>query len=564
MVERKQIKRNTLIQLAGVIVAVVLLNMIGSYKFARFDLTSEKRYTLSPATKTLVSNLEDVVYVRVYLEGDFPAGFKRLQRSTREMLDEMRAYAEGNLEYEFINPSLDSDKKTRNATYQELVNSGLQPTMLEVEEADGSTQKTIFPAAIFSYHEREYPLQLLQNQMGSSPEVQLNISIQTLEYEIANTIKKLTTRVRPKLAFIEGHGELNQLEVQDITRELSQYYQVERIAIRGQLGSLKDYKAIIIARPRIAFTEKDKFIIDQYIMNGGKSIWCLDAVAASMDSLANSGMTMGIPIDLNLSDQLFRYGCRINSNLIQDIQSSLLPINIAPAGSEPQWKRFPWIFFPLLTPTNQHPIGKNLEWVRAEFVSSIDTVAAAGVDKTFLLLSSQYSRLLTAPVQISLQAITALPDESQFNRSFLPAAVLLSGNFPSVFKNRIPTNIANDKSIDFKESSEATDMIVIADGDIIKNHFQHSSGKSYPLGFDRYTGQQFGNKNFIMNCVDYLCDETNLISVRSRELKIRLLDKTKIQENKTQWQIANMVLPLIVILCIGLIRGIIRKNRYTR
>ncbi|MBL4658123.1 MAG: gliding motility-associated ABC transporter substrate-binding protein GldG, partial [Flavobacteriales bacterium] len=525
MVERKEIRKKALVQLIGLLAIIILINVIGSFKFARFDLTSEKRYTLSPATKALISNLDDIVYVRVFLEGDFPAGFKRLQRSTKEMLDEMRAYADGNLEYEFINPSEGTDLKTKRATYQELVKQGLQPTMLEVNEQDGTTQKTIFPGALLSYHERELPLQLLQNQMGSSPEIQLNISIQTLEYEIANTVKKLTSTFQPKVAFIEGHGELNAREVEDITRELSQYYRVERKSIRGDLGSLDDYKAIIIARPRGAFTEKDKFVIDQYIMNGGKSIWCIDAVTATMDSLTSSGMTMGVPNNLNLNDQLFRYGCRINSDLIQDIQSSLLPINIAPAGTKPQWKRFPWIFFPLLTPTSHHPIGKNLEWVRAEFVSSLDTVAAKGVDKTFLLLSSQYSRLLTAPVQISLQAITALPDESAFTRSFLPTAVLLSGTFSSVFKNRIPTSISEDKSIDFKDKSEQTEMIVISDGDIIRNQVA-SNGKSYPLGFDMYTGQQFGNKDFIMNCVDYLCDETNLISVRSRELKIRMLDKT--------------------------------------
>ncbi|HIA05189.1 MAG TPA: gliding motility-associated ABC transporter substrate-binding protein GldG [Flavobacteriales bacterium] len=563
MVGRKQVKRQNLIQLVGGLLIIVLINVIGSFKFERFDLTTEKRYTLSPATKTLISNLEDVMYVRVYLEGDFPAAFKRLQRSTKEMLDEMRAYSNGNLDYEFINPSESADEKTKRETYQELVKQGLQPTLLEVTESDGSAQKTIFPGAIFAYHERELPLQLLQSQMGSSPEIQLNNSIQTLEYEIGNTIKKLTSKFQPKLAFIEGHGELNRLEVDDITRTLSQYYRVERKAINGKLGSLDDFKAIIIARPRIAFNEKDKFVIDQYIMNGGKAIWCLDAVQASMDSLTNSGMTMGVPYNLNLSDQLFRYGCRINANLIQDVQSALLPINIAPPGADAQWKRFPWIFFPLLTPTNAHPIGKNLEWVRAEFVSTIDTVAAEGVDKTFLLFSSQYSRVLNAPVQISLQAITALPDESQFNRSFLATAVLLSGKFPSVFSNRIPREIAKDSSIAFKDLSDETEMIIISDGDIIRNQVQYQTGRSYPLGFDKYTGQQFGNSNFVMNCIDYLCDESNLISVRSRELKIRLLDKTKIQKDKAKWQAANMVIPILIILCIGLVRGIIRKRKYT-
>ena len=562
MVGRKQIKRQSLIQLAAGVLIIVLVNVIGSFKFERFDLTSENRYTLSPVTKTLLGNLEDIIYVRIYLEGDFPAGFKRLQRSTREMLDEMRAYSNGNLEYEFINPSESVDEKTRREVHQELIKHGLQPTMLELKETDGSAQKTIFPGAILAYNERELPLQLLQSQMGSSPEIQLNNSIQTLEYEIANTIKKLATKFQPKLAFIEGHGELGKIEVDDISRTLSQYYRVERKAINGQLGSLEDYKAIIIARPRQAFDEKDKFVIDQYLMQGGKIIWCLDAIQASMDSLTNKGMTMGVPYNLNLRDQLFHYGCRINTDLIQDVQSALLPINIAPPGADPQWKRFPWIFFPLLTPTNSHPIGKNLEWVRAEFVSTIDTVTAKGVDKTYLLFSSQYSRVLSTPVQISLQAITALPDESQFNRSFLPTAVLLSGKFSSVFTNRIPKTIANDPSIAFMELSNKTEMIVISDGNIIRNQVQYQTGTAYPLGFDKYTGQQFGNRDFLMNCIDYLCDESNLISVRARELKIRLLDKTKISQERTKWQVANMFLPIVVILCLGLVRGIIRKRRF--
>jgi len=324
MVERKQIKKQSLTLLLGGLVIITLINFIGSFEFKRFDLTSEKRYTLSPATTRLIANLEDIMYVRVYLEGDFPAGFKRLQRATKEMLDEMRAYSNGNLEYEFINPSESEDQEVRTATYQELVKQGLQPTMLELTESGGQSRKMIFPGAIFGYHEREYPLQLLQNQMGASEEVQLNNSIQTLEYEIANTIKKLSANFQPKVAFIEGHGELNRLEVEDISRTLGQYYRVERVTINGELERLKDYKAIIIASPKTAFSEKDKFVIDQFIMNGGKAIWCLNAVSASMDSLTNAGITMGIPNDLNLNDQLFRYGCRINGNLIQDMQSVLL------------------------------------------------------------------------------------------------------------------------------------------------------------------------------------------------------------------------------------------------
>jgi len=561
MVKNKGIKKQVVIQLIASIIIIFFINYIGSFEFARFDLTSEKRYTLSESSKNLAKNLKDVIYIRVYLDGNFPAEFKRLQQSTKEMLDEFRIYAKKNIEYEFINPSESTDDKTRNAIYRELMKKGLHPSNLQKKEEGGTSQQIIFPGAIFSYQEREIPLQLLKSQMGVAPEVMLNNSIQSLEYEIANTIKKLSSPYKPKVGFIEGHGELNPLEVQDITKSLSEYYLVDRKKIDGKLGSLLEYKAIIIAQPKEKFPEKDKFIIDQYLMNGGKIIWFLDGVSASMDSLGKSGITMGIRNDINLDDQLFRYGCRINHTLIQDIQAGRIPINTALMGNQPKWEYFPWLFFPLIIPSDDHPIVKNLNAIKGEFVSSIDTVAAPLVTKTYLLKSSKYSRVLNAPVKISLQTITNLPDENQFNRSQVPIAVLLKGKFKSVFSNRIPQEISNDLGIGFKDTSKITEMIIVADGDIIRNDL--SSGKAYPLGVDKYTGQEFGNKDFVMNCVDYLCDENDLISLRSRELKVRLLDKTKIKNNRLFLQLANTCIPISVVLLIGFIIGIIRKKKYS-
>jgi len=560
MVRRKNIKKQSIIQLVASLAVIFLVNYIGSFEFERFDLTSEKRYTLSKETKNLVKNLDDVVYIRIFLEGDFPAEFKRLQNATKEMLDEFRVYSTDNIEYEFINPSSNPDDRARNAVYQELIKEGLQPTSLQKKEEGGTSQQIIFPGAIFTYKERDIPLQLLKSQMGVAPEIMLNNSIQSLEYELANAIRKITAPYKPKIGFIEGHGELNQLEVQDISQSLSEYYLVERKKINGKLESLVGYKAIIIAQPKEKFTEKDKFVIDQFIMNGGKTIWFLDAVSASMDSLSNSGVTMGIPNDINLDDQLFRYGCRVNYTLIQDIQSGLIPINTALVGNQPKWEYFPWIFFPLLIPSSEHPIVKNLNAIKGEFVNSIDTVAAPMIKKQYLLASSKYTRVLNAPVKINLQSIKNLPGEEQFNRSYVPMAVLLQGKFRSVFTNRIPLLISEDKEIAFKDTSKYTEMIIIADGNIIRNDL--SSGKAYPLGIDKYTGQEFGNKDFVMNCVDYLCDDSNLISVRSRELKIRLLDKTKISSNRLLLQAGNMCVPIAIILLVGFIRGIVRKSRY--
>ena len=322
---------------------ILLINLISSFVFKRFDLTSEKRYTLSGTTKDLITGLDDLIYIRVYLEGEFPAGFVRLRNATKEMLDEFRAYSDNNIEYQFINPSESQDNKTRQETYRELARQGLQPTNLQVREGDGSSQKIIFPCAIFTYKGRDMPLQLLKSKIGADPEEMLNNSIQALEYELANTIKKLIIVDKPKIAFIEGHGELSGLEVSDVTRTLSENYIVERVRIDGKLNSLSSYKAIIIAKPDSAFDEKDKFIIDQFVMNGGKILWLIEKVLAELDSLQNKLSMIGLPLSLNLEDQLFRYGVRINANLIQDVQAAAIPVNTAIVGNQPKWELMPWL-----------------------------------------------------------------------------------------------------------------------------------------------------------------------------------------------------------------------------
>ncbi len=559
--KHKLFRKSVFSLLAGSIF-IVLINIIGHYKFERFDLTSEKRYTLSDASMKLARNLDDVVYVRVYLEGEFPAGFQRLRNSTKEMLDEFRAYSDNNIEYEFINPSESSDDKIRNQLYKELIKQGLQPTSLQLKEQGGSAQKIIFPGAIFSYKERQLPLQLLKNRMGAHPEEMLNNSVEGLEYEIANVIRKLKTDFQPKLAFIEGHGELTPIEVQDISQTLSQYYRVERITINEKLNALDGFKAAIVAKPTSRFSEKDKFILDQFIMSGGKTLWLLDGMTASMDSLIKTSVAMAIPNEINLGDQLFRYGVRINMNLVQDLQAAAIPINTAVLGAPPKWDYFPWAFFPLIIPQENHPIVKNLNAIKFKFVSSIDTVSAAGIKKTVLLRSSEYSRVLSSPVKITLATITQRPDEKQFNRPYQAVAYLMEGTFTSVFKNRLPKNLAESGDLGFLEISKPNSMIIISDGDVIRNEVQQSSGQAYPLGFDRFTGQEFGNKDFILNCIDFLCDDSDLIKVRSRELKLRLLDKTKIEKDRLSWQLANTSIPIIIVLIFGLVMSFIRKRRY--
>jgi ABC-2 type transport system permease protein len=571
-------KRDLTFLVIGVIV-VILANYVGSFVFERFDLTSEKRYTLSETSKDLAGNLDDIIYVKVYLEGDFPAGFKRLRDETKEMLDEFRAYSNGNLEYEFINPSESPDKKIRDEVYKQLYKQGLRPTDLNTKSEDGFSNKIIWPGAVFSYKGKELPAQLLKSQIGAKPEAMLNSSIEALEYEIANSINSLTTIDVPRVAFIEGHGELSKLETASLAESLAEFYAVDRIELNENLSSLTErvmsdstkafsvkikYDAIIIAKPNQRFSEKDKFIIDQYIMYGGRVVWLIDPVFASMDSLQNADITMAIPMDLNLDDQLFTYGVRVNTNIVQDIQAAPIPIVTGVVGNQPKTEMFPWFFFPLLTPANSHPIVNNLNALKGEFVSNIDTIAKKGIRKTGLLKTSQYSKVSSAPTRIGLDMVRFEPDQTQFNKGHQVIAVLLEGQFESVFKNRITPQIKNANEINFKEESQANKMIVIADGDVAKNHVNKRTGEYLALGFDRFTRQEFGNRDFMLNAVGYLVDDSGLMSVRSKKLKIRLLNKTIIKNDKFNWQLINTILPIGLILVFGVAHYYDRKKKFTK
>ena len=575
--KKRNIKRNNIIQLLLALLIIVLVNIIGSFVFTRFDLTSEKRYTLSDQTKKMLRNLDDIVFFQVYLEGEFPAGFKRLQKETREMLDQFRAYSD-NIQYEFINPSKGDDMRERQAVYQRLVERGLSPTDLQVKTNDGSSQQIIFPGAIVSYKNTEIPIEFLISQMGNAPEEVLNNSIQNLEFNLASAIRKLSTNIKSKIAFIEGHGELSLLETADAVMALQEYYSVERIKIDGRLNSLTEreetqegqiairnkFEALIIAKPDSIFNEKDKFILDQFIMRGGKILWLIDPVFASMDSIQFSDNTMGIINDINLNDLFFNYGIRLNTNLVMDLNALPIPLKTGEMGGAPQVEFFPWYYFPVLTPWIDHPIVKNLNAIKTEFISSIDLVKSGDIDKQVLLTSSKYARLKNTPVFISVGIVREEPDRRMYDQSNIPVAVLLEGTFQSLYEGRVPPEIFESEEIGFVAESKPTKMIVVADGDIIKNQIRISEGKKipYPLGFDRYTGQTFGNKDFILNAVNYLVDEEGLISIRSRELKLRVLDRTKISENKLMWQLLNTVLPVVLILILGLVLVIIRKRKY--
>jgi len=574
--KKKIIRRANLVMLGLSLAVILLLNIIGSYLYTRFDLTSEKRYTLSDATKAFLENVDDVVYFQVYLEGDFPSGFKRLRNATREMLDEFRAYND-NIQYKFINPSEGKDTKVTQNLYKQLMTKGLQPSEINENNAEGMSQQIIFPGAIVSYKGKELPMQLLMSQQGLGPEQVLNNSIQGLEYNIANVIRKISVVTKQRIAFLQGHAELDKTRVADISYALSEYYDIDFVTIDGKLNSLfirdtvqqkliNRYEALIIAKPDSAFPEKDKYMIDQHIMRGGKVIWFIDPVFASMDSLQANNETIGFGRSLNLDDMLFNYGVRINTNLILDMNCMKIPVVTGDFGGQPQQSFLPWYFFPTVTPTIDHPVVKNLNAIKCEFVSSIDTVGKPDIKKTVLLTTSKYSRTVNTPCRITLDIMSQKVDERYFNKPNIPIAILLGGKFKSLFHGRLPEEILTDKAkYDFRETApENTEMIVISDGDIIKNQLHYSEGYPLPLGYDQFTNQMFGNRDFVMNTVDYLCDASGLITVRSRELKIRLLDKAAITKNKMAIQFINTAMPVIVILIFGLIWIYIRKRMFTK
>lgn len=443
----------------------------------------------------------------------------------------------------------------------------MQPTNLQINEGEGSSEKIIFPGAVVTYINYEFPVQLLQDRFGASPDVMLNNSIQGLEYGFANAIRQLTLKRKPRIGIIEGHGEPDTTMIKDFTKSISEYYAPDRVKISGKIindtlvNDLLHYDALVIAKPQLPFPENEKFLIDQFIMKGGRVLWLIDGMNATMDSLAASGTAMATDLPLNLEDMFFHYGVRVNPSLIMDLKSSAIPMVTGIVGTRPRTELRPWFYYPLMFPESNHPIVNNLNAVLFKFVSTLDTVRVSGVQKTFLLKSSEYSKVLFTPARISLATAKEKPNMSQFNKRNLPVAVLLEGEFKSVFKNRVPLDLTHF-AIDFKEKSKPTKMIVVSDGDIILNDYKRSTGQVYPLGFDSFTGQQFGNKNFLLNCVDYLCDDSGLMAVRSKDLKLRMLDKTKVTDEKLFWQIANTGGTVLLVLIFAFIQTILRKRKF--
>jgi len=545
------------------LVVVVLVNYLGAFVFDRFDLTSEKRYTLSETTTESLETLEDIVFVRVYLEGNLPTEFRELKDATREMLDELRAYSDGKLEFEFINPSASSDEEERIEFYKTLTAQGLQYSNIRMRTDDKVSEQIIFPGAIVSYNGGETAVQLLKSQAGATQQEMIESSVQQLEYEFVSAIRKLSTKEAKSIAFIQGHGELDELESADAVASLKEFYNVELVTIDEKISALNGFDAAIIARPDTFISEKDKYIIDQFIMNGGKVLWAIDPVNATMDSLRNSNLTMGLAMEHNLTDQLFKYGVRLNSDLVLDLEALPIPIVTGMVGNQPRQDLFTWYYSPLLLGNEDHPITRSIDRMKTEFVSTLDPVELDNVSYTILLESSGQSRLVKAPTRISFNILREAPQYDLFNSGPHATAVLLEGSFTSVFENRLPKIQAN-KDLIFKEKSVPTKMIVLTDGDILKNEINRVEQRYYALGYYKYTDQIYGNKEFLMNAMNYLLDDSGLVNVRSKDFKIRLLDQAKIDENRYFYQIVNTALPILIVLLLGGLRIWLRHRKYAQ
>ena len=577
-------RKKSIIQFFAVITLIVLVNFVANVFYTRIDLTSEHRYTLSEVSKKNLKELDDLVFFQIYLDGkELPPGLVRLQNNVREMLDEFKVIAGENLAFEFINPNISVEKKEKNQIFKELIGKGLNPTNIHERSEEGSlSQKTIFTGGFVYYKGKEIEIEFLQNNPSLNAEQNLNNAIQDVEFALMSSIKKLSKVEPDVIAFIEGHGELDKMHTADLGKALSEFYHIERVSIDEKIYALSErrmrdssnwaifnkYKAIIIAGPTEKFTEKDKYIIDQYVMNGGNVMWLLNGTTANMDSLASMSFTMAMPQNINLEDQLFTYGVRVNADLVEDMQCSAIPVDVSPIGSKQrEFKPYPWPFFPLTSGNYFHPITKNLNLVKMEFASSIDTIGRKpDLKRTVLLYTSSHSKKVNAPVRVGLETFNHTMDKKMFNYKYLPTAYLLEGSFKSVFAGRMTKQFSGASELSFKEQSKPTKMIVIGDVSLMKNALKRTPNgfTPRPLEKDRFTGQLYGNKTFLINAVNYLCDDSGILNMRSKEYKIRLLDKTKVNGNKLIWQLINLVLPLVLIFIFALGNYMIRRRKFIK
>jgi ABC-2 type transport system permease protein len=558
MVDLKGKKTGDMLLLINGILVLVLLNLLSSRFFFRLDLTEEKRYSIHPSTREMLQDLDDVVYVEVFLEGELNAGFRRFQKSIRETLESFRIYSGNKVQYTFTDPSTAMSQKARQEYMAALAARGIQPTNV-IDTRDGErVEKIIFPGAVISYGGSEEGVMLLKGNKAASPEEEINQSVEGIEFELGNSIYKLTESDPKQVGFVTGHGELDGPGIAAFEDAVSTLYYTRRLGLSDP--ALRDFETLIIAKPTQPFSAADKFRLDQYIMQGGKVLFLLDRMDASMDS-ASQANYFAFPYETGLDDQLFRYGIRINPDLVQDRYSARYPVITGQrADGSPQIQLMEWPFFPLINRFTDHVITHNLDAILFRFANSIDTVKAEGIKKTPLLLTSDFSRTIAAPVNININELRSNLSADQFTEKSIPLAYLLEGEFSSLYKYRfLPEGF--DRS-DVRERSVPTSLIVVSDGDVARAEINRRTGQPLPLGLDPFSNYTFANQDLLLNMIAYLADENGLIRARNKEVRIRPLNRERIAAERLKWQFINLGLPLVLLMTFGISRAYWRKKKF--
>lgn len=545
---------------------IIALNVIAQYVYTYFDLTEEKRFTLTSSTSELIESIEDNIYIEIMLDGEFPAGFKRLQSSTIELLDQFRSI-NPLIDYELYDPS-EGTVKEINGIREQLRIKGVTPTNLMVRDGDKMTERLIYPWAIVKLGSKDIAVNLLEAEIpGDSKEVTLNNSVSLLEYKLTNAIHKLIAPEKKNIVFTQGQGELEDIQIAKLMEELRPSYDVGRLNLDSIFQIESSAHLLIIPKPRFAFSERDQFIIDQYIMNGGKVIWLIDQFEVNLDSINIHKMYVPNPIEHKLDNLLFNYGVRINQDLALDIENTRIPQVIGMEGGKAQTSLFPWYYHVFSAPKDDHPIVKNLDRVNLLFPSTIDTIETkTPIKKSIVLSTSDYSRKQIYPMRINFEILRVEPDMNAFSKRQMPLGVLLEGEFQSFYKNRVTKEMEeglNKIEASFKDKSSPTKQLVVSDGDFIKNMYNPQNSTISPIGYNPWEQKVYnGNKDFIFNAIEYLLDDYGLIQARAKDVRLRLLNKVKTQKEKLKWQLINILLPLLFILIFGLFYNYRRRIKF--
>lgn len=569
---------NSKLGLPLAIVLLVIINWMASVFHGRIDFTNEKRFTLSSSTKNVLKSLDGELDITVLLAGDIKSEFRKLANSTKDLLDNFKNYGGNKIQYRFELPAEGMSDSSKAQVYDSLIALGLRPTnqKVQVKEGEGKNQRQIFPGAVIQYGGKTIGIDLLQGQVQKTifnsddllDKESLNSAEALLEYKFANAIQKITQKEVPVVAYAYGNGEppFGFPGIYNVFETLGQNFAVDTINITtAPFISPQDFNAIVVVKPTLPFTDDDKFKLDQYVMNGGRLLFFIDVLYAERDSL-QTGEVIAYARDLNLNDLFFRYGARINTDLIADKHCDKIPVEVGSIGGQSQKQLLPWPYAPLLQPGSSHPIVKNQADVLGQFVNSIDVVEAEGVTKTVLLCTSNNSYTAPTPAQVKLNSLQIQEDISKYNRKNIPVALLLEGKFSSMFANR--ASMAQLNSLQAynqqlkKESDGNGKVIVVSDADVVMNQISESIGP-LPMGVNKYTKIQYANKDFFLNCTEYLANKKNILDARAKDYTLRLLDAKKISTEKPLWQIINIALPVLLVCLFAFLYQWRRKRKYT-